>query len=362
MNRIILSLLLILCVQITSAQDKKVSLLFVGDAMQHKAQLDGAKTKDGYDYSSYFTLVKDSVEKVDLAIVNFETTLPGKGYTGYPAFGSPDAFAYELKDAGFDVFLNANNHCLDKRKHGLERTIQMLDSMEVKYTGTFVNENTKDLQYPLIVTENGIRMALLNYTYATNGIIVQTPNVVNYIDRKKIYADIEKAKLMNPDIIIANMHWGDEYVLMPNKEQKSLAKFLTDNGVRLVIGAHPHVVQPIDIQTENDSITNLVVYSMGNFVSNMRAVNTDGGMMVNIDLSKKEDNSISIDTCYYSLVYVNKPFVGGKQRFELIPVNQYENEAGKEYLGNTVYTKMTQFAKTARKTIESYWKPVVEKD
>lgn len=361
MNRLLFSLLFIIIAQFSFAQDQKVSLLFVGDAMQHKAQLDGAKTKDGYDYSPYFSLIRDSIQNVDLAVVNFETTLPGKAYTGYPAFGSPDAFAYELKDAGFDVFLNANNHCLDRGKKGLERTIEMMDSMEVRYTGTFADEQARELHYPLIVTRNGIRMALLNYTYATNGINVQKPNIVNYIDRKLIYADIEKAKLMKPDIIIANMHWGEEYKLMPNKEQKDLAKFLTDNGVRLVIGSHPHVVQPLDIQQENDSITNVVVYSMGNFVSNMRAANTDGGMIVNINLSKNKDNSISIDSCYYSLIYVNKPFVHGKQRFQLIPVNQYETTEGKEFLGATVYAKMGAFAKTARKTIESYWKPAPEK-
>lgn len=361
MTRTIFFLLFFIVIQTSPAQEKKVSLLFAGDAMLHKAQLDGAKTKEGYDFSSYFELVKDSIQKADLAIVNFETTLPGKNYTGYPAFGSPDSFAYELKDAGFDIFLTANNHCLDKGKNGLERTVQMLDSIGVKHTGTFINEKHRELQYPMIVTRNGIRIALLNYTYGTNGIEAKAPNVVNYIDRKTIYNDIQIAKMMKPDIIIANMHWGDEYKLSPNKEQKQFADFLTDNGVRLVIGAHPHVVQPIDVQTENDSIKNVVVYSMGNFVSNMRAVNTDGGMMVNINLTKKEDNSISIDTCYYSLIYVHKPFVDGKQRFGLVPINQYENEDGKELIGGAIYAKMTGFAKTARKTIESYWNRNIKK-
>lgn len=355
MKQTIFTLLLFISTLTAFSQEQKVSLLFVGDAMQHKAQLEGAKTKTGYDYSSYFKLIKDSIQQVDLAVVNLETTLPGKGYTGYPCFGSPDEFAFELKDAGFDVFLTANNHCLDKHKKGLERTIQMLDSMEVRYTGTFLDEAQKDLKYPLIITQNGIRMAFLNYTYGTNGINVQAPNIVNYIDKKAIFEDIEKAKLMKPDIIIANMHWGDEYKLMHNKTQKDLAKFLIDNGVRLVIGAHPHVVQPLDIKQTNDSIENVVIYSMGNFVSNMRAINTDGGMMVNINLSKKEDNSISIDTCYYSLIYVHKPFVDGKQQFQVIPVNEYENEEGKAFLGDAIYNKMSVFARNARKAIETNW-------
>lgn len=354
-HNILLALLFIALFKLCAQEDKKVSLLFVGDAMQHKSQLDGAKIVGGYDYSSYFKFIKDSIERADIAVVNFETTLPGKGYTGYPCFGSPDALAYELKDAGFDVFLTANNHCLDKRKKGLERTILMLDSMQVRHTGTFVNQQKKDLQYPMMIIKNGIRIAMLNYTYGTNGIEVQTPNVVNFIDRKKIYADIQSTKLMNPDIIVANMHWGDEYKLNPNKEQKDLAKFLTDNGVRLVIGAHPHVVQPIDIQKENDFIKNIVVYSLGNFISGMKAVNTDGGMMVDIRLSKADNGNVSIDTCSYSLVWVHKPFVNQKQQFQLIPVADYETPEGKEFLGTVAYDKMIRFATTARKTIESMW-------
>lgn len=337
------------------AQKQTVSLLFAGDAMQHQSQLDAAKTKDGYDYSSYFTQIEDQVKAADIAIVNFETTLPGKGYTGYPCFGSPDAFAYALKDAGFGVFLTANNHSLDKRKPGLERTITMLDSMQVKHLGTYVNQDKKDLHYPLMMIKNGIRIALLNYTYATNGIEIQTPNIINLIDKKQILADIQSAKAMKADIIIANMHWGIEYKLSPNSEQKDLAQFLIKNGVRLVIGGHPHVVEPLDIQKQNDSIQNIVVYSMGNFVSGMKADNTQGGMMVRIDLSKENEEPVQIDSCSYSLVWVNKPIENGKPNFQLIPIEKYQNEEGKLKLGEIEYTKMTTFSDTAKKAIESMW-------
>lgn len=354
MKHVIISVILIFSSSIALfSQEKKVSLLFVGDAMQHQSQLDAAKTKSGYDYSSYYMHIKDSIEQADIAVVNFETTLPGKNYTGYPAFGSPDEFAYELKNVGFDVFLNANNHCLDKGKRGLERTIMMLDSMNVRYTGTFTNAKQRELKYPLMIIKNGIRIAMLNYTYGTNGIKQTPPNIVNFIDRKTILADIETAKLMKADIIVANMHWGDEYKLYPNQEQKNLAKFLVDNGVRLVIGSHPHVVQPIKIEEENNEIENVVVYSLGNFVSGMKAVNTDGGMMVNIDISKDGDNPVRIDNCRYSLVWVHKPLVDGKQKIQLIPVNEYENETGKETLGSAAYNKMTRFSVPARKAIES---------
>ena len=188
-------------------QEQKVSFLFAGDAMQHKTQLDVAKTKDGYDYSAYFKHVEDEIKQADIAVVNFETTLPGEKYTGYPRFGSPDEFAFTLKDVGFDVFLTANNHILDKDKKGLERTIDMLDSLKVKHTGVFKDKEKRDLYYPLMMIKNGIRIAMLNYTYGTNGFEVTKPNIVNYIDRKQILKDIDQVKLMQADIIIANVRW-----------------------------------------------------------------------------------------------------------------------------------------------------------
>lgn len=339
------------------AQEQKVSFLFAGDAMQHKAQLDVAKTKNGYDYSAYFKYVENEIKKADVAVVNLETTLPGSRFTGYPCFGSPDEYAFALKDAGFDVFLTANNHILDKGKDGLERTVMVLDSMKVKHTGVFVNDEKRELYYPLMMIRNGIRIAILNYTYATNGFGVTKSNVVNYIDRKQILKDIQAAKQMKADIIIANIHWGIEYVLKHNREQKDLADFLIQNGVRLVIGGHPHVVQPIDIQKKEGAIENIVVYSMGNLISAMKPVNTTGGIMVKIDVSKDENGQINIDSCSYSLVWVNKLMKDKNTPsfFELLPVDDFNNEKGKEKLGAEAFLKMQTFAANAKAAIESLW-------
>jgi poly-gamma-glutamate synthesis protein (capsule biosynthesis protein) len=354
----ILLLFLSITATLSYAQEQKVSFLFAGDAMQHKAQLDVAKTKDGYDYSAYFKYVENEIKQADIAVVNLETTLPGESYTGYPCFGSPDEYAYALKDAGFDIFLTANNHILDKGKNGLERTIMMLDSMKVKHTGVFENKEKRELRYPLMIIKNGIRIAMLNYTYDTNGFVPTELNVVNYIDKEQILKDINSAKQMKADIIIANMHWGEEYILKHNNKQKELADFLILNGVRLVIGGHPHVVQPMDIQRENDEIKNIVVYSMGNLISNMKPVNTTGGMMVKIDISKDNDNKINIDNCDYSLVWVNKlmknkdiPYF-----FELLPVADFNNEKGQKKLSPESFRKMQNFATKAKAVIESLWK------
>jgi poly-gamma-glutamate synthesis protein (capsule biosynthesis protein) len=337
----------------SSAQEGRITLLFAGDAMQHQSQIDAAKTQDGYDYSSYFRHIRNRIDSVDIAIVNLEVTLAGKPYTGYPAFSAPDEFADELKNAGFDVFLTANNHVLDKGSRGLLRTINRLDSLGVKHLGSYADKSSYSLHYPLMLIKNGIRIALLNYTYGTNGIKAQSPNIVNYIRKDDILHDLNIVKQMNPDIIIANMHWGLEYKLTPNKEQKDLAGFLINNGVRLVIGSHPHVVQPIDVQQDGDSIKNVIVYSLGNFVSGMKAPNTDGGMMVTIGLNKDENDFVSIDSCAYSLVWVYKPVEEGKVQVQLIPVEQYEDEEkGKTFLGVDNYNRMMKFARTAKEAIE----------
>jgi poly-gamma-glutamate synthesis protein (capsule biosynthesis protein) len=335
------------------AQERRVKLLFAGDAMQHQSQIDAARTPDGYDYSSYFELVRNRIEAADVAIVNLEVTLAGKPFTGYPTFSAPDEFAEELKRSGFDVFLTANNHVLDKGQKGLFRTLAILDSLGIKHLGSYTDRNNRNLTYPLMLVKNGFRMALLNYTYGTNGLTVRPPNIVNYIQKDSILRDINAAKQLNPDIIIANMHWGLEYRLTPNSEQAALADFLTENGVNLVIGSHPHVVQPINIQKEGDSIKNVIVYSLGNFVSGMKAPNTDGGMLVDVELSKDKNGAVRIDSCNYSLVWVHKPVENGKVCIQLIPVSEYEDEIkGKAFLGGSDYERMMRFVRTAKTVIE----------
>lgn len=358
MRKTTLFILLFLIVNTLLGQEQKVSMLFAGDAMQHQSQINTAKTETGYDYSECFRQVNYLTQGYDLAVINLEVTLAGKPYTGYPRFGAPDEYAFALKDMGFNVFLTANNHSADRRKKGIERTILMLDSMRVKHTGTFVDSIKRELYYPLMMIKNGIRIAMLNYTYDTNGIPVDAPNVVNLIDKKQIFQDIQSAKQMKADIIIANMHWGYEYKLRPNKEQKELANFLVDNGVRLVIGSHPHVIQPVDIRKNDDgSINSIIVYSLGNFVSGMKPVDTTGGLLFNIDISKKGDSPVSIDTCNYSLVWTHKLMKGERIiGYKLLPVEKYyNNEEAKKTLGLKDYRTMTSFADTAKKTIESMW-------
>ena len=304
---------------VTLFAQERITLLFVGDLMQHDAQIKAARTAEGYDYSDCFRHVKKEISEADIAIGNLEVTLGGKPYRGYPSFSAPDEFLYAIKDAGFDVLLTANNHCLDRGKHGLERTAHLLDSLQIPFLGTYRTPEDRQQRYPLLIEKNGFRIALLAYTYDTNGLRPSEPNIVNYIDTIQIKGDIQAARQMKPDAIIACMHWGLEYHSLPNSSQKKLADWLIDQGVDHVIGSHPHVVQPMEVRpSKHHPSQHLIVYSLGNFISNMSKENTDGGAMVKLEL-KKLWGITRMEDCSYSLVWTSRPILSQKKNFEIYP-------------------------------------------
>lgn len=246
-----------------SAQDS-LTILFAGDAMMHQKQLDNTRRGDFFDLGSYFANIEREVKAVDIAVVNFEVPLGGEPYSGYPAFSAPEDFVLALQKAGFDFFLLANNHCLDRRTRGFVRTIQALDSLGIRHTGTFLDCDHRHRTYPMLLRKKDFRIIMLNYTYGTNGLKVDIPRIVNYIDKEIMKGDIAEAKLFNPDFIIANMHWGLEYERIPSREQRELADWLLRQGVDLVIGSHPHVVQPMELRRGKEGVTDrLVVLFIG---------------------------------------------------------------------------------------------------
>lgn len=304
--------------------DSKVTLLFIGDMMQHDGQIKAARQADGTYAYHCFDKVKPIIESADVAIANLEVTHAGPPHKGYPRFCAPDEYLYAIHNAGVDVLLTANNHCCDTGKKGLERTIDLLDSLKIPHLGTYKNAAERDRTYPLMVEKNGIKIALLNYTYGTNGIPTPQGNIVNLDnDREQIKKDIAKAKSMNPDVIIANMHWGIEYVLLPNSQQKEFAQWLLDQGVDHVIGGHPHVIQPAEVrQNAKTGEKNLVVYSLGNYVSNMTKPNCTGGLMVKLELEKK-NGKVGYAGSSYGFVWVSRPAHNGKD-FMIWPADNNE--------------------------------------
>jgi poly-gamma-glutamate capsule biosynthesis protein CapA/YwtB (metallophosphatase superfamily) len=313
----------------------QLSLVFAGDIMGHDSQIASALDSETgeYYYDTCFSLIKPFIEDADIALANLEVTLAGSPYTGYPQFSSPDPLAKAARDAGFDIFITANNHALDRGKKGLERTLNVLDTLGVVHTGTFNNQKNKDIHYPLIVEKNNIRLAILNYTYGTNGLKVQAPNIVNYIDTAQIRSDLEKAGLAEPDFTIVTIHWGLEYQRTENEVQKQLAGFIYEHGADAIIGSHPHVVQPIRISypVETDSSDFYIsVYSLGNFISNQRKRFTDGGIIFRMKLEKTD--SVRVKDFSYLPVWVYKPKKSPEgNHFVLVPANtddEYYTELG----------------------------------
>jgi len=313
---------------LVQAQDTtRLSLLFVGDIMQHDSNIAAAfnPVTGKYDYSACFEYVTPILQSADLTIGNLELTLAGKPYKGYPQFSAPNELAYELKRAGFDVLVTANNHSVDRGKKGIERTIDVLDTLTMLHTGTFKDSVARVLTYPLLVEKNGFRLSLLNYTYATNGIPVPSPSIVNLIDTVQIKKDLEKARSQQSDAIIVFMHWGDEYQSLPNKEQKRLTNLCFREGAKLVIGSHPHVLQPMEWRKEKDQ---LIAYSLGNFVSGQRPRFRDGGAMLWVDLQKVNKDSISLTSirhAKYELAWVQKSN-DAKKEFVMLPFRYFESD------------------------------------
>lgn len=303
-----------------------LSLLFIGDIMQHDTQLAAAldPATGKYDYTECFRYIRHVLEEPDLTIGNLELTLGGAPYKGYPNFCAPDELAHTLKESGIDILVTANNHSLDRGRKGVERTIAVLDTLNIPHTGTFIDSAHRSATYPLIIEKKGYRLSLLNYTYGTNGIKVTKPNIVNYIDTAQISKDIIAAKAQSPDMIIAFFHWGDEYQSLPNKAQRMVAQHCFDRGVELVIGAHPHVLQPAQWFRERNQ---LVIYSLGNFVSGQRPRYRNGGGMLHVDLKKEMRDSVNttvIADARYELQYVHRD--SRRKKFIILPVSDFEND------------------------------------
>ena len=225
-------------------------LLFVGDAMQHQAQLDRARELGGgkgYDWNECYSLIAPDITAADYAVCNLEVPLGGgPDYSGYPCFSAPDNYAQALKDAGFDMFLTANNHCLDRGDKGARATIKALDRLGVDHVGTYADSLQRTQRVPFIRDIKGIKVGFLNYTYGTNGIEPRDGIEVSMIDRDRMAREIKATREAGAEILVVAVHWGVEYVLLPGQAQKDLARFLVDQGVDMVIGGHPHVIQPME--------------------------------------------------------------------------------------------------------------------
>lgn len=317
----------------------KVSIVAVGDNLLHLDIIKNAQIKDGYDFKPIYENIKDTVSKADIAMINQETILGGTklGCSGYPTFNSPQEVGRDLVDIGFDVINHANNHSLDKGIKGINNTLEFWRNYpDTIITGIY--ESNEDRQKVRVIDKNGVKVAFLSYTYATNGIPVpkDKPYCVSLIDKTLISRDVEEAKKV-ADAIVVSMHWGYEYNANPSKEQKELAKYLADIGVTLVVGHHPHVLQPAEFIKGKDGNDTLVVYSLGNLISCQNKVPRLLGGLLNVTIEKDKDGIISIKEP--SIVPLVTHYDKNRRGFKVYPINKYTKELANKH-GISKYDKV----------------------
>lgn len=336
-------------------RNNKLTISAVGDVMLHTAQLNAQKQDDNsYNFENNFRLIKEYIENSDLSIANLETTInSNKKISSYPSFNSPSAILDTLKSTGFDVISTINNHSLDTGQAGVSSTINEIKNRGLDYVGTQLDENEKNY----ITNEiNGIKMGISSFSYADettynsflNGIPSgKSKNLLNTIDNNnvmnafnKIKQEIDLMKGENCDLIILNIHWGKEYMQTPSWYQKELARLLINEGVDIIFGSHPHVVQPAEEITSADgSHTGVVFYSLGNIISNQQEEEmgfnmSENGLLPIVDL-EKVGNDVKITNVQYIPTWVSRKTIDGPKKYEytIVPlIGDLQELATKENL------------------------------
>ena len=322
----------------------------IGDTLCHNTQYWDAynsSTKQ-YDFSYVYDDIKVYTSSADITIGSLETTFAGedRGYSNYPVFNSPDSLATGLKDIGVDVISLAGNHALDYGYSGICRTIDVLDNVGISHLGTY--KSAEDQDKILIKDVKGVKIAFINYTYGTNGIPVPSdkPYCLNLIDKDLISKQIKQAKEQNVDMIVACMHWGTEYKTSANDEQKELADFLFNSGVDIILGNHPHVLEPMEKKTItlDDGSTKdvFVVYALGNFTADQRAEITRDSAILNLDITKDSDGKILINKVSYVPIYMYKNSASKVHKFKILDIEKSiaNYDSGDTSIGSSVYSNL----------------------
>ena len=340
------------------------SIGVTGDMLLHIGLHASAKNGDTYDFSDMFRFIQNYYKRYDFMVANLEVPLAGadRGYSGYPLFNSPDSFATDLVEAGVDMVLTGNNHAVDMGKAGLLRTQDVVTEAGLKYLGT---KKTADDPNYVIHEINGIRVGMMCYTYETyseiegkkeiNGIPIskELGDLVcsfNHIPSKTLFADVEQCmaemKDAGVDVTMMFIHWGDEYEIVQDGTQKGLAQGLCDLGVDVIVGGHPHVVQPFDTLTSADGHTTYCIYSVGNAISNQNrnsmstpnAIYTEDGMIFGVTFEKWNDGTVNIQDINILPTWVNVYQGESKRLYYIMPLDielESWEDFGVKNLGNT---------------------------
>lgn len=306
----------------------RARILVVGDLLMHLPLTTSSYLDEQeWDFTPLFESVQPWIASADIALANLETTLTGDRYpwAGYPSFNTPPEFARDLKKIGFDVITHANNHALDYSEYGLNQTIAALDRYGLVRTGAARTEQERN---QILVAEilPGLRIAVLSYTYGTNGVPLPHPWSVNLLDPDRMQEDVRRARTTpGVDLVAVALHMGEEYARQPNAEQESYVKLLTEAGVDIVLGNHPHVIQKIVtrhvIDQFNHNRSRAIIYSLGNFISNQNGLPREAGLMLLLDVQKKGEET-TIEKVYFVPTWVHSYTRAGVTRYRVLPVEQ----------------------------------------
>lgn len=287
-------------------QDTVVSFAGVGDNLIHETVYEDAQQTDGsYDFTKMYSDVKEDISNADIAFINQETILGGEslGLSGYPDFNSPTEIAKNLKDTGFDLVNLATNHSLDKGVTGINNALDAFDAVGMIHDGIY--RNTDEYNHIVTFTKKGITFSFLSYTYGTNGIQPDYDYEVSYFDDAQITSDVARAKEIS-DVVIVSAHWGDENTFVPNSYQTHYAQLFADLGVDVVIGTHPHTIQPMEWITGANGNKTFVVYSLGNFLGGM--LTTDNAISGIVSFDFRQDvntKAISVENIHWTPLIIH---------------------------------------------------------
>ncbi|HOA97462.1 CapA family protein [Acetivibrio saccincola] len=330
-------------------EPQTITIAAVGDIMCHNLNLRSAFNPETgeYDFTGVFEYVREYIEDADLAIANLETVTAGEEekYTSFPYFNTPDSILDALKYTGFHVLVTANNHALDRKKKGILTTIEKINERGMRHVGTLA---TPEDDRFITLDVKGFKISIIAYSYSCNGnspflTEEEQKYMLNLIDEQKIKEDIEKAKEINSDIIIAYMHWGNEYHRTQSVHQEQLAEKLFDWGADIVLGTHPHVVQKSEV-VEVEGSLKYIIYSMGNFISNFRRedqaqrpnkVYTEDGVIVRITLEKQSENGEDktiLKSVKHIPTWVDMFYENGRPVHRILPI--LKENMGKEYIND----------------------------
>lgn len=280
-------------INIPKVKTNNLSMIMVGDALIHEAVYVDAKTSQGYDFKPMFSEVKEIINKYDLKYYNQETILGGKeiGLSTYPRFNSPYEVGDAFLDMGFNLVSLSNNHTLDRGYDAIKNSRKYWNSKDgVIAIGSATTKEEEQKDKARILEKNGITYAMLAYTTTTNGLSSYGDTfLVSEFDEEQVKKDVEALR-DKVDVLMVSMHWGEEYTHVPTNQEKEIAKYLASLDVDIVIGSHPHVIQPIEYIDDT-----LIIYSLGNFISAQLYTYQLTGVMVSVNISQNEVDGIGLD-------------------------------------------------------------------